>query len=197
MSETLPTRICVRDAAFKNDPTAIYCGRATPRAKDPRCRVESPWRNPFVVRTGAERHTDPIHRYHVDAAVLMVGYMQPPVHDAVNPPPMTIRVNSLETAINAYSWLLDRYVRGEAVGSIVTRKSLTALRGLAGRPLACWCRNGEPCHVDRIIDAFRFWVLRVPFEKTTMPLWYTWGSRVPSGRPGSAPQRAESEWQWQ
>ena len=28
-------------------------------------------------------------------------------------------------------------------------------RELAGRPLACWCRPGEPCHADVLLEAAR------------------------------------------
>lgn len=45
-----PTRVVhVNSPEFRDDPTAVYIGRAVRRAKEPRARVNSIWRNPFPI----------------------------------------------------------------------------------------------------------------------------------------------------
>ena len=39
----------VSSQEFRDDPTAKYVGRRVNRARDPRCRVESPWANPYTI----------------------------------------------------------------------------------------------------------------------------------------------------
>lgn len=40
----------VHDPRFRDNPGAVYIGRAARRATDPRCRVASVWENPYTVK---------------------------------------------------------------------------------------------------------------------------------------------------
>jgi len=46
-----------------------------------------------------------------------------------------------------------RWLRGEEGLSLKTPPSVgTIRRELAGKNLACWCRVGDPCHADMLIE---------------------------------------------
>lgn len=52
--ENITTRVVhVNSPAFRDNPAAIYIGRAARRANDVRCRYRSPFANPFPLVEGA------------------------------------------------------------------------------------------------------------------------------------------------
>lgn len=59
-----------------------------------------------------------------------------------NPFHVTADRTKAEAVAAFRQWLLARLADGEDVG-------LTELRG---RNLACWCRPGEPCHADVLLE---------------------------------------------
>jgi hypothetical protein len=44
-----------------------------------------------------------------------------------------------------------RWIKGEIDGPKAPPKRETIRTALAGRNLACWCREGSPCHVDTLL----------------------------------------------
>ena len=53
----------VNDPRFKDDPWAVYIGRATARAADPRCRKPTLWKNMFVAGRDVTTKEEAIRRY--------------------------------------------------------------------------------------------------------------------------------------
>ena len=45
-----------------------------------------------------------------------------------------------------------RWMKGEIEGPKPPPDRETIRRELAGRNLACWCREGSPCHVDTLLE---------------------------------------------
>ncbi|HEV7253822.1 MAG TPA: DUF4326 domain-containing protein [Mesorhizobium sp.] len=53
---------------------------------------------------------------------------------------LVIQPTTVEEAVAAFRWLVEQPSRREAILK------------LRGKNLACWCKSGEPCHADVLLE---------------------------------------------
>lgn len=93
----------------------------------------SRWGNPFRVGEPVLR-TSPLWPYMVRA---LHGLEPPAWLDRMQ----VIAVDHAQTVVDAYCWWLHEQPL-----------LMLSLPELAGRDLACWCKPGQPCHADALLE---------------------------------------------
>lgn len=61
------------------------------------------------------------------------------------------KIESNADAKAAFQVWIDEMVDAEARG-FPTPEMLTSIRSLRGKSLCCWCKIGEPCHADVLLE---------------------------------------------